>query len=586
MARSVSFDPYRAWRISGAPRHLADLWPACGFASDRASERTLDPVQTAFVLALVMVQMLGVSGLPGHGAPAGGIAEGQTAVMTADGPVIGTAEDGYRLFQGVPYAAPPTGEHRWKAPQPVTPWAEPHDATLPGHACPQISDPATGEISGDEDCLLLNVTTPDSATSAAPRPVMVWLHGAGGGQGSASGFDARRLATDGDVVVVAANYRLGVLGNFGYPGLAGSGSFGLQDQQAALRWVQRNIAAFGGDPNNVTLFGESSGGMNVCGHLTSPTAAGLFQRAIVQSGSCLMHLPANSMFPDTPAASIWATTDEVAAIGSQLAADLGCAGDAAMTCLREAPVADLMSHPYATAAFGRVAFGNAVLPENPAQALRDGRFHRVPVMIGATRDEADYFVATVFQEPITAERYVQFVREAFLDTAEAVLDRYPSAAYPAPALAWAAVVTDAAWVCPTLEAGRLLSQHVPTFVYEFADDTAPLIFPAPGFPVGAYHAADVVYLFDVPVLNVTLNPEQQRLSETMIGYWSRFAHFGDPNGTGLPAWRPFDADHPMAQGLATGARGVHPVDADAAHHCAFWAEIAPGQIPDAAGWEK
>jgi para-nitrobenzyl esterase len=180
-------------------------------------------------------------------------------VLTDAGPVRGTVTDDHHRFQGIPYAASTAGELRWRPPQPVRPWAQVRDATRPGPMCPQQPSSYAEVASLVEDCLCLNVTVPKAAGPQRPRPVLVWIHG-DGAIGAGSFFDARRLATIGDVVAVTINYRLGIFGAFGYPGLDGSGAFGLQDQQAALRWVARNAAAFGGDPGNVTVFGESYGG--------------------------------------------------------------------------------------------------------------------------------------------------------------------------------------------------------------------------------------------------------------------------------------------------------------------------------------
>jgi len=249
-----------------------------------------------------------------------------TTVRTHDGPVRGAAHDGYRTFEGVPYAAPPVGGLRWAPPRRATPWSAVRDATRPASACPQ---PA-GEVPGgstDEDCLHLNVTTPDDAGPARPRPVIVWLHGGGFTTGAGSSYDAHRMATRGDVVVVTVDYRLGALGFLAHGGLPGSGTFGLADQQAALRWVRAEIGAFGGDPQNVTLAGESSGGYSVCAQLASPTATGLFDRAIIESGPCTGR-------PDRPFAPSSVPQSTARAVGADFTAKVGC-GSArdAMACL-------------------------------------------------------------------------------------------------------------------------------------------------------------------------------------------------------------------------------------------------------------
>ncbi|MGH2616038.1 MAG: carboxylesterase family protein, partial [Thermomicrobiales bacterium] len=357
-------------------------------------------------------------------------------------------------------------------------------------------------------------------------------------------FDARRLAVGGDVVVVTVNYQLGVFGFFGYPGLAGSGGFSLEDQQAALRWVQRNAAAFGGDPGNVTLFGESSGAMNTCAHLTSPSAAGLFQRAIVQSGSCLMTLPANSTFPGVPAASIWATSEEAATLGAVLAGEAGCDEPAtAINCLKALSPSELLRTSTAMG-FGRAAYGNDVLPRHPAEALQTGQFQRVPVMIGTTRDEATYFIAGFTDPPIDKAYYQELLIDAFGDDAKEIGRVYASTGYDLPALAWAAVITDNAWICPTLDAAHLLAKHVPVYAYEFADANALLFFPASGFPMGAFHGSELTYLFDILDWDPELTAEQERLANQMIQYWANFARAGDPNGPGLPDWTRFQNTDP------------------------------------------
>jgi para-nitrobenzyl esterase len=214
---------------------------------------------------------------------------GSDNVATTDaGRVRGVAHADHTVFQGVPYAAPPTGERRWAAPERVEPWSGVREATEPGNPCPQVGSSYSDTAATGEDCLVLNVTTP---STSGKRPVMVWIHG-DGAVGAGHHFPGRALATGGDVVVVTINYRLGVFGGFGYPGLAGSGAFGIADQRAALDWTRRNAAAFGGDPENITLFGVSYGASSVAAHLVSPGSRGLFDKAIMHSGFALGDLPA------------------------------------------------------------------------------------------------------------------------------------------------------------------------------------------------------------------------------------------------------------------------------------------------------
>ncbi len=426
----------------------------------------------------------------------------------------------------------------------------------------------------DEDCLYLNVTTPRGRTGN-PLPVVVWLPGGGFSMDTGSSYGARRMAVDGDVVVVTVNYRLGVFGFFGLPGLEDSGTFGLQDQQAALRWARRNAAAFGGDPHNVTLAGESAGALSACAQLTSPAARGLFDKVVMQSGSCLTNWPANLQYPGQPAGSLWAPRSQVEASGSQMALELGCA-DPAQTpaCLRRRPTSELLEH---TMAFIQPAFDTAVLPRDPAQALREGRFHRVPVISGTNHDENRPWVAA-FGE-VTASAYPRLIKAAFDDQAARVEAEYPLSAYDSPALAWGAVTTDRMWSCTQVDASRLLARQVPTYGYDFAG-------PAPrgsgvydpglpdlGLPLGAAHGMELGYLFDLGGPPVAFTPAQRHLSNQMIAYWTNFAHTGDPNGPGLPHWPLLEAADPAAQGQSLASAKIAPIDLSAEHHCDFWSSL-------------
>ncbi|MEV6599375.1 carboxylesterase family protein [Actinoplanes sp. NPDC051346] len=479
---------------------------------------------------------------------------GDPAIARTDaGLVHGTVHDGYRTFQGVPYAAPPIGDLRWRDPQPVRAWPDVREADAPGPDCKQNSPGHGGPRSGDEDCLYLNVTTP--ADGRKRRPVLVWLHGGGFQTGSGSGYEAHRLAVRGDLVVVTVNYRLGVFGYLGLPGLAGSGTFGLKDQQAALRWVRRNAAAFGGDPRSITLAGQSAGGMSVCAHLTSPAAAGLFDRAVIQSGSCLTDWPAELFYPGVDAGSTWSPAADVRHAGASLAATLHCGADA-VACLRDQPADTLLKLTEGTGldAFLTPAYGTATLPRHPADAVRAGAFHRVPVLSGNTRDEHRSLIAYLdARTPVTTERYAGVLKAAFGDRADQVAARYPVEAYASPALAWAAVATDRIWACPTLAGNRLFARHTPTFAYEFGEGQEPW---------GAYHGSELPYLFGP-------SPQSPALAERMIDAWSRFASTGE---SGWPRLRP-GAVTPYVRTLATGASGS--VDLAVEHRCGLWRPSTP-----------
>lgn len=525
-------------------------------------ERTRGALRGAAVLSL-----LAAPGCP---------AADDAIVETDTGRVRGVLTDEIRSFQGIPYAAPPVGELRWRAPQPASAWSGTLDATKPGNRCPQVGTTYVAVESDTEDCLVLNVTTP-RGPAAALRPVMVWIHG-DGAVGAGDFFDARRLATAGDVVVVTINFRLGVFGGFAYPGLEGSGTFGLQDQQLALQWVQRNAEAFGGDPDNVTLFGVSYGASATTAHLTSPTARGLFHRAILQSGEGVMDMLPGSIGPlPYDPWFLWATRDEQEALGLHVAGQLGCAEPAAaLACLRALPVGDILAVPAIMHMFQPYVFGEAILPEVPDDALRAGRFAAVPVLAGHTRDEHRIFVGLFYDlvgAPVTAEQYPALLDAAFAAEADAVAAEYPLAAFASPGLAWAQVLTDRMWARATFEQNAMLAARAPTYFYEFAESSEHDLPFGEHLSTGALHADDIDYVFGD---GSTLTPARRRLSEAMIAYWTNFARTGDPNGEGLPAWAPFDpaAETPHVQSLAAGEGGIGPVDHVAEHRLEFWARPA------------
>lgn len=512
-----------------------------------------------------------------HTAPVGA-AVGET-VRTGAGLVRGTRSGEYRIFRGIPYAGAPTGRYRWAPPRPVQPWKGIRDATKPGPLCPQVPSPYAQISSTEEDCLVLDVTTPPAADRRRPAPVLVWIHG-DGAVGGGSFFDGRRLAGRG-LVVVSLNYRLGVFGGLALPGLEGSGTFGLQDQQAALRWVRDNARAFGGDPGNVTVAGVSFGASAVAGHLTSPASKGLFHRAIMASGEGMMDMPAGAMGPDVPGYPwyVWRTGREMEDITTEMTSSLDCHDDRparTLACLRALPVKKILKVPYIMNAFQAFGYGNSTLPQPPPTGLRAGRFHRVPVLSGATLDEHRVFVGMTYDavgKPFTEADYDRALRTAFGEPpARRVRDEYPTTAFPSPALAWATVITDRMWARGTQTMHDTLSRHVPLYAYEFADRKAPMFLPLPGdFDFGAFHAGDIPYLFKDEAADPLFTPAQRRLSATMTGYWAAFAHTGAPRSPGLPHWlpyRPEGAGRPYTQSLAP--RRIGPVDYHRTHNLGFW----------------
>ncbi len=471
--------------------------------------------------------------------------DGGAVVRTDKGLVSGTVTSTYRTFGNIPFAAAPVGENRWRDPRPAAAWQGVRDATVPSPLCAQNSQ--LGQPSSDtEDCLYLNVTTP--AGPAKHRPVMVWIHGGAFTAGGASMYDARWIATKNDAVVVTVNYRLGVFGFFGHPGLPGSGAYGLADQQAALKWVQRNIRAFGGNPGNVTIFGESAGGLSVCAQLASPRAAGLFDKAIIQSGPCGLSTP--SVTEPGKFIHLWSPRGAVEQLG---AGTLGCAD---VACLRAQPVAKLLT---VHEKFGSPAFDTAILPIDPVVAQRTGRMHHVPTLVGSTHDEMTLFAPLIYPQPLPESGYrAQIVGLFGEQLADRIVARYPVNGNDDARDEIAELLTDKSWACTSQTARKELGRHQRVSGYEFADPDVPMIFPdLPPFPeYGAYHGSELLMLFD---MGQTLTPEQRTVSDYMIAAWGRFARTGDPG------WR---AD---VQSLAPGA--IKGTDFDRDHQCGFWSAI-------------
>jgi para-nitrobenzyl esterase len=486
----------------------------------------------------------------------------QALVRTDSGWVQGTQARDHVVYQGIPYAAPPVDDLRWRSPQPPAPWSGVRDATKPADRCAQDGlEPSTSE-----DCLYLNVTVP--RTHDRGRPVLVWLHGGGLLNGAGSDYDARRLATRGDLVVVTVNYRLGNLGFFGHPGLENGGAFGIEDQQAALRWVQRNARAFGGDPDNVTLAGESAGSHSVCAQLASPSAAGLFDRAIGQSTPCPSTLFDEAGFRPLFDLPLFVPPEWHVGHGQNVAAEVGCTDPAtALACLRATPADALLAAPV----LPLPGYGNAVLPENPVTAYAAGRFNRVPLLTGITRDEGTFF-ASLLLPGLPPEAYLDALTAHFGPNGAAVAAEYPLSDHGGSAVqAAAAIMTDLDWAWAQQDEERRLGAWMPVYAYEFLDRTAP---PIPEFPAGieplASHGAELAYLFDLPSTDVSLTPAQLRLGNRMVDYWAAFAATGNPNTADLPRW----PRAPYVQGFDIGRHGIGPFDRATAHNFDFWNELA------------
>lgn len=499
-------------------------------------------------------------------------------VPTDRGPVRGVETAGVKHYLGIPYAAPPVGELRWRPPQAPERWHGPRDASQFANHCPQVASPF-GFESETEDCLYLNVFTPDKkkvkkgSGKGKNLPVMVWLHGGGLSLGESDDYDPTRLVEKG-VIVVTVNYRLGLLGFLAHPALSaesgnGSGNYGFMDQQAALRWVQANIKKFGGNRDNVTIFGESAGGLSVHAHLASPLAAGLFHRAISQSGAYQDALPSLSTAESR---------------GSTLAQNLGCS-DQAAACLRSVPVETLLLNQPTTAGVLSPNVDGNVLPQSIGAALESGEFNRVPVVEGTTHDEFAIFTIMSIEDaffggnPIPNFFYgtvlgILIPTLGLNTTAEEVQALYPLSDFgggpTSASQAVTAIATDAIFACPGRRAARSMSQFVPTYAYEFNDRNAPDVFLDE--PVdGAYHASELAYLFDSPLRggHAPFDPDQETLAATMVSYWTQFGRSGNPNGAGTPTWPAYTVANDTYQSLVPPT--PHPETGFAEdHNCGFW----------------
>jgi para-nitrobenzyl esterase len=494
-------------------------------------------------------------------------------VATAQGPVIGKAEPGAAAcaYQGIPYAAPPVGELRWSAPAPALARDQVLAADRFGSQCLQPGfethlDLGFYRIVGSEDCLFLNIWRPMKSGSF---PVMVWIHGGDllQGSGSTPMYWGDRLAKNHDVVVVTINYRLGPFGFLYHPALAeedphhSSGNYGLMDQVMALEWVRDNISAFSGDPHNVTIFGESAGGWSVCHLLASPLAAGLFHRAIIESGGC----------------ECSRSVEQGTESGLAFAARLGCAAAEAAKCLRQ------KAGPEIIKAMGKEWQGmlkiffphvdGYALNESPLKALASGRYNNVPLLAGSTRDEFKLF----FNE-VPGGRYL--TRSRFRASSEKYLGTklgpeleslYPFDSYSKPIDAALDAFGDAYLSCPVYRAVRASSADQPlTWYYRF--DYDDMLMPE---LIGAAHAMELGFVFqtlDRPPSNALYpGPGRKRaepLAQIISGYWTNFAAKRDPNGPGLPAWPAYTSQDEARLNLDL------PVSSGAARmdeKCGFWA---------------
>jgi para-nitrobenzyl esterase len=553
-----------------------------------------------------------------------GPAEGGAApiVTIGDGQLQGHADGTVSAFLGIPYAQPPVGALRWAPPQKPMAWTGVRNAATFGKRCAQVADSTLQTAaSTDEDCLYLNVWTPNPTGSKLP--VMVWIHGGGNVGGSASDpvpfgdggqyfYSGAPLAANG-TVVVTLNYRLGIFGFFAHPSLAGEGSKagnqGLWDQRLAMQWVQDNIAKFGGDPSNVTIFGESAGSLDVCMHVASPQTPPLFERAISESGGCTTRQPTlaeNQVGVLSTAAQLGCPGGSVVAVDGGAAADSGAAADDAtapdsgpaqdsgtapsgdpLACLRNLPVSTLLAASQSDAGLG---IGNTFAPvvdddffaDQPRTLYESGKIAKTPYILGSNNDEGTLFVLNATpvadQAGLSAAIHAQYG-----DAGAAIAALYPPSAFDggtpnAYQAALTRIVGDSTLVCSTYDSALLAAnQGVAVSMYNFDIPVVipGLVGPDPGeLYLGASHGSELSFVFGTSPQFAT-DTASADISKLMQRYWTRFAAAGDPNGGSDLAWPKFTAtsnqrmQFTLTPSVVTNFRAAE---------CTFWIGVYESQF--------
>lgn len=503
-------------------------------------------------------------------------------VETSYGTVSGTQDSEVKRFLGIPFAQPPVGDLRWADPQPLQPWQGVYEAHVKGHACTQYGTGIPAFLP-DEDCLTLNIWVPKTE---GPHPVMFWVHGGAQMAGSSNElqYAGGPLTAAQDVILVSANYRLLVSGFFALPETGTSpaltGNQAIKDLIAALQWVNSEIHHFGGDPNNITVFGESAGSTNTCALLASPKTRNpdLFQRVIMQSGAC-----------DTLGImSLEAAQQE----GMRFLELVGCAdANEPLECARALPIEDIRE-PVKTDLWtsfgwradewlfhiGLVVDGD-VFPQDPIWLLQNDPRPNTPLLLGTNQDEGSLF-AGFMAHPDDATGYQVFLQERYPTQGEALLQQYPFENYPNAGTAHADLRGDMIMKCPTLNMAQLYSQYNDTWMYSLTHvpfspvfEVISLLFKDNAPELGVFHTADLGFLFDFPFLTTFTRPSDRVVREFMQQAWGNFARTGNPNDGELPYWEAFSPE--LNNYLNINAQPANETDFRQGA-CDFWFQLGYG----------
>merc|ERR1711884_625356 len=516
-----------------------------GFMTNIMATNNTSAFVTAVLALLTIALALATSGVT---AADTGSNQPTPVVQTNSGKVVGVVEQGYDnkpiyAFKGIPYAADPSGSKRWLPPQDPESWSDVRDTSTWGKICPQEGyDPDLLS----EDCLVLNVFSPDLNTTEK-APVMVWIQGGNLMMGSSQDYLPQSIVSK-DVVLVTINYRLGFLGYFAHPDLNAT-NFGLQDQVKALEWVQKNIGAFGGDPSQVTIFGQSAGGASVLALMVSPLSEGLFQGAISESGAVFE--------------SLNVTMSEAGKLGVAVGEALNIsAGADQLEQMRSLPASDFLSvinemdEQYGGLAY--IYVDNVSMDTDILDGFKQGLNHDVPMLVGSNSNETQIFqVMSPDGFPNTSASYEETIKNGFGDNAETVLSLFPTTSETSPGLLFSKVDTDTQFGTPAYTvAESMANRSEKAYLYMFTQTASG----EAGEKLGAFHGAEVYDLF-FPPINPYYNISNPELADTMVTYWTQFARTGDPNTQGVPEWKPLNTSDEEWQILGPEV-GSEPIPED------------------------